>query len=169
MIVRQAKLADVAEMMAIHAEIIAIGGTTSYLTPFDRDGFVMNYLAKPDTICCHVAVDSQGVIGFQSLGVWPGLPDGWADIGTFVRPGLQRSGVGGPLMAATVLAAKEAGVLMINAAIRADNAPGLGYYTRRGFVEYARQPGYALADGRVVGRVLMRFDLGPTYPVDTRL
>jgi len=159
MIVRQATLKDVSAMMSIQAAIIAVGGTTSYLTPFDREGFVENYLGKPDTICCHVAVAAQGVIGFQSLGVWPGLPDGWADIGTFVQPELQRSGVGGPLFAATKAAAELAGIAVINAAIRADNLPGLGYYARRGFVDYDRQPGFALADGRVVGRVLMRFDL----------
>ena len=160
MIVRDAMLHDVSAMMAIHAEIIAVGGTTSYLVPFDRDGFVANYLGQTQTICCPVAVGAQGVIGFQSLGVWPGLPDGWADIGTFVRPSLQRAGVGAPLFAATVLAAQAAGIMVINASIRADNGPGLGYYARRGYVEYDRQPGYALADGRVVGRVLMRFDLG---------
>ena len=160
MIVRAADLGDVAAMMAIHAAIIAAGGTTSYLVPFDIAGFVANYMAAPLSICCHVAVGAQRVIGFQALGTWPGLPDGWADIGTFVQPGLQRTGVGGPLFAATSAAAHLAGIAVINAAIRADNAPGLGYYTKRGFVEYANQPGYALADGRVVGRVLMRFDLG---------
>ena len=159
MLVREATPSDVDAMMAIHAEIIAIGGTTAYLTPFDRDGFVANYLGAQTKICCVVADGPQGVIGFQSLGVWPGLPDGWADIGTFVHPGLQRAGIGAPLFAATKAVADQAGVAVINASIRADNVPGLGYYARRGFVEYDRIPGYALADGRIVGRVLMRFDL----------
>ncbi len=159
MLVRDATLSDVGTMMAIHADIISIGGTTAYLTPFDRGAFVANYLGPKTKICCVVADGPHGVIGFQSLGLWPGLPDGWADIGTFVRPDLQRSGVGAPLFAATKVMAKHAGVVVINASIRADNAPGLGYYTRRGFTEYDRMPGYALADGRVVGRVLMRFDL----------
>ena len=160
MIVRAATLDDIAPMMDIHAQIIAIGGTTSYLVPFDRDGFVENYLGQPDTVCCHVAVVDGAVAGFQSLGVWPGLPEGWADIGTFVMPGLQRRSVGKPLFEATQTVARQAGVAVINAAIRADNTPGLGYYVRRGFMEYQRQPDYALANGQVVGRVLMRFDLG---------
>lgn len=159
MIVRDATLQDVAAMMAIHAQIIAIGGTTSYLVPFDRDGFIKNYLAKPATICCLVAKLGDELAGFQSLGIWDGLPDGWADIGTFVGPGFQRQGVGAPLFEATETAARKAGIHTINAAIRADNLAGLGYYSRRGFVEYERQPGFSLADGRVVGRVLMRFDL----------
>jgi hypothetical protein len=37
--------------------------------------------------------------------------------------------------------------------------PGLGYYTRRGFVEYGADPTYALANGTIVGRISKRFDL----------
>lgn len=159
MIVRAATLADVPAMRALHEEIIRLGGTTSYLVPFSAEGFVQNYLAPPDTICCHVAVAGDAVAGFQSLGFWPGLPEGWADIGTFVRPGLQRSGAGTALFLATVGAARAAGITTINAAIRADNQPGLGYYRKRGFVTYESQPDYCLSDGRRVGRFLKRFDL----------
>ena len=159
--VRQAMLDDIPQMMEIQAAIIAIGGTTAYLTPFDRVGFLANYLSPPDTICCHVSEDNGNIVGFQSLSVLPGPDQGWADIGTFVAPGLQRRGVGAPLFLATQRAGRAAGVSVINAAIRADNAPGLGYYNRRGFVEYARRPEYALTNGQVVGRVLMRFDIQP--------
>lgn len=159
MILRPATLADVPQMRALHEAIIRIGGTTSYLTPFDEGGFIANYLTPPDTICCHVAEGAEGLIGFQSLAYWPALPQGWADIGTFVSPGRQRTGAGAALFAATVAAARAAGISTINAAIRADNAPGLGYYSKRGFTDYAAEPDYTLADGRKVGRVLKRFDL----------
>jgi L-amino acid N-acyltransferase YncA len=159
MIVRPASLPDVPAMMALHEDIIRQGGTTSYLVPLSADRFVENYLTPPDTICCHVAVAGDAVVGFQSLGLWPGLPDGWADIGTFVQPGLQCSGAGAALFQATAAAARKAGVTAINAAIRADNGAGLGYYHKRGFVDYAADPDYCLADGTRVGRICKRFDL----------
>lgn len=159
MIVRSATLADVPAMMRVHEEIIRLGGTTSYLVPFSFEGFIQNYLAPPHTICCHVAEAADGVFGFQSLGFWPALPDGWADIGTFVQPGHQRTGAGAALFQATVAAARTAGIITINAAIRADNLPGLGYYHRRGFTDYATDPDYCLADGRRVGRICKRYDL----------
>ena len=99
------------------------------------------------------------MIGFQSLGLWPGLPEGWGDIGTFVAPGVQAKGVGGALFAATVAAARAAGLRVINATIRADNVPGLAFYARQGFADYAQDPDFTLRDGRRVGRVHRRFDL----------
>ena len=56
-------------------------------------------------------------------------------------------------------AARGAGVTVLNATIRADNAPGLGYYARRGFVDYAEDPDFRLKSGARVGRVSRRFDL----------
>jgi hypothetical protein len=50
-------------------------------------------------------------------------------------------------------------VAVINATIRADNAPGLGYYARRGFTDYATDPAFSLRDGTIVGRISRRFDL----------
>ena len=55
--------------------------------------------------------------------------------------------------------AHKAGLTEIHASIRADNVPGLAYYARMGFADYGHDPDFALADGRVVGRVLRRFDL----------
>jgi len=159
MIVRPATGDDVPAMMALHADIIRIGGTSSYLVPFSAQGFIDNYLAAPDTICCHLSEDAGGVTGFQSLGLWPGLPPGWADIGTFVAPDRQRSGAGAALFQATCAMARAAGIGTINAAIRADNLPGLGYYTKRGFTDHASDPDYCLADGTKVGRICKRFEL----------
>jgi L-amino acid N-acyltransferase YncA len=54
---------------------------------------------------------------------------------------------------------RDKGVAEIIASIRADNVPGLAYYARIGFKDYAHEPDFALKDGRVVGRVHRRFDL----------
>ena len=160
MIIRPATSADAAAMTALQNEIIAIGGTTAYQRPRHEDEVREDYITAPEAVCCHVAVDDNGtLLGFQALGRWPGLPAGWADIGTFVTPARQRSGAGAALFAATAAAARAAGIATINATIRADNVPGLGYYARRGFIIYATDPDWALDDGRVVGRVSKRFDL----------
>ena len=160
MIIRPATSADAAAMTALQNEIIAIGGTTAYQRPRHEDEVREDYITAPEAVCCHVAVDDNGtLLGFQALGRWPGLPAGWADIGTFVTPARQRSGAGAALFAATAAAARAAGITTINATIRADNVPGLGYYARRGFIIYATDPDWALDDGRVVGRVSKRFDL----------
>jgi GNAT superfamily N-acetyltransferase len=116
------------------------------------------YVAGSGVVCCHVAEDG-GLLGFQAVEQWEGLPAGWGDIGTFVDPDLQARGIGQALFARTVAACRAAGLVAINATIRADNRPGLAYYRRIGFVDYARDDGWALDDGRVVGRVSRRFDL----------
>jgi RimJ/RimL family protein N-acetyltransferase len=99
------------------------------------------------------------LIGFQALGFWPGLPEGWGDIGTFVQPGFQAQGIGRALFVATRNTAQAAGLKVINATIRADNSAGLAFYARQGFVEYGQDPDYRLQDGKRVGRVHRRFDL----------
>jgi GNAT superfamily N-acetyltransferase len=158
--VRVAGLADVPGLLAIQNEIIRIGGTTAHETPMTPERFIALYLTEPAAICCHLAEDAAGVIGFQVLGFYPGLPEGWADIGTFVAPDRQRTGAGVALFTATVAVARTRGIGVINATIRADNVPGLGYYARRGFVDYAVDADFTLKDGTKVGRVSRRFDLG---------
>jgi hypothetical protein len=56
-------------------------------------------------------------------------------------------------------AARGKGLVMVNATIHADDVPGLGYYTRRGFVDHGAEPDYARADSTSVGCISKRFDL----------
>jgi ribosomal protein S18 acetylase RimI-like enzyme len=51
------------------------------------------------------------------------------------------------------------GYVWINANIRADNEGGLIYYQSRGFRDYGRREGVALASGLVVDKVLKRYDI----------
>lgn len=159
MILRPARPEDAPAMAALLNRIIAIGGTTAHETPFAPESIIHHYIAGEEPICCHLAEDEQGLIGFQSVGHNPALPEGWGDIGTFVAPDRQRTGAGQVLFAITVTAARGAGLKVLNATIRADNAPGLGYYARRGFVDYAEDPDFTLKSGAKVGRVSRRFDL----------
>jgi len=143
--------------------IIAIGGTTAYEEPFDAAHMDAEYISLPQLVCCLVAEANGEIAGFQGLmrSFDPDdpLPDNWATIGTFARVGLQRGGVGAALFARTVEAAKAAGVAVIDATIRADNAGGLAFYAGRGFVDYARLVGVPLKDGTPVDRVRKRFEI----------
>ncbi|MGB8814948.1 MAG: GNAT family N-acetyltransferase [Paracoccaceae bacterium] len=159
MIVRAAVLGDAGAMADLVNEIIRIGGTTAHEDEMTADQIAGYYIEGPDVFCGVVAVEDGRLIGFQSVGRHPALPDGWGDIGTYVAPDMQRKGTGAALFAATCVAARVAGLQVINATIRADNAPGLASYARRRFVDYALDPAFSLRDGRQVGRVSRRFDL----------
>jgi GNAT superfamily N-acetyltransferase len=150
---------DIPALCALQARIIAIGGTTAHEVPLTEAEFALDYLTGPDAVCCHTAILGGRAVGFQAVGLHPDLPQGWGDIGTFVDADLQRSGAGQALFAATRAAARMAGIVTLNATIRADNVPGLAYYARIGFRDYGADPHYALSTGRVVGRVHRRYDL----------
>jgi GNAT superfamily N-acetyltransferase len=159
MIVRQAVPGDAAAMADLLNTIIRIGGTTAHEREMSVDQIAEYYITGPAVISCHVALRDGRLIGFQAVDRNDKLAPGWGDIGTFVAPDVQRSGAGQGLFQATLAAARAAGIVTINATIRADNVPGLGYYTRRGFQDYAADPDYRLSDGTRVGRMSKRFDL----------
>lgn len=155
MIVRAASLADAPAMAALLNEIIAIGGTTAHQEAMSAELVDEHYVSGPDVLSAVVAEEAGRVLGWQSVGWWQGE----AHIGTFVQPGLQARGVGRAMFGLTCAMLRETGLREIIASIRADNVPGLAYYARIGFRDVARDPDFALKDGRVVGRVHRRFDL----------
>ncbi|MGV8985664.1 MAG: GNAT family N-acetyltransferase [Cypionkella sp.] len=158
MIVRRAQDFDAPALAEVLNEIIMIGGTTAHEIPFTAQAFLTHYIDGPDAIFCHMA-EADRPMGFQVLGIHPALPASWLDIGTFVRPAARGNGTGAALFKATKAEARAQGCKVINATIRADNVPGLAYYTKLGFVDYASEPDYCLSDGRRVGRLSKRFDL----------
>jgi L-amino acid N-acyltransferase YncA len=155
MIIRHATAADAAGMMAVLNAIITIGGTTAHEHPKTEAQVLADYVIGADVLSSVVCDDGGTIVGWQSVGMWNGDPH----IGTFVRPGLQAKGAGGAMFRLTCQTLRESGTGYILAHIRADNAPGLAYYSRIGFHEIGLDPDYALADGRQVGRVFRRFDL----------
>lgn len=161
MIVRKAELRDAPGMAEMQNLVIRIGGTTAHEVERSADEVARAYLTGPNVLCAHVAEDQGRIIGFQVVGLYPDMPDRWGDIGTFVHPDIQRGGVGGALFAATVDWARAHGVPTLLAVIRADNTVGLGYYSKRGFVDWGSEPDITLKDGRVVGRIAKRFDVTP--------
>ncbi len=155
MIIRRAIPADAPAMADLLNEIIAIGGTTAHETAKSAEAVRCDYVDGPDVLSAVVAEDGGRVIGWQSVGLWQGE----AHIGTFVQPGLQAKGAGAAMFALTCDIVRATGQRAIIASIRADNLPGLAYYARIGFVDFAHEPEFALKDGTVVGRVSRRFDL----------
>lgn len=151
---------DAAELAELLNAVIAAGGTTALQEPFTPEALDAAYLTGPNVHCCFVAEDEDGtLLGFQTLGRYPGLPEDVGDIGTFARIGGTQRGIGSALFAATVRRATELGLSAINATIRGDNTGGLAFYTKQGFVDRDVTPGVPLKDGTPVDRVHKRFAL----------
>lgn len=142
-------------MAALLNEIIVLGGTTAHQHPKSAAMVRRDYIDGPDVQTSVVAEDGGRLIGWQSSGLWQGE----SHIGTFVQPGVQARGVGAALFALTRAQAQAAGITRIAATIRADNVPGLAYYARLGFRDTGADPGFALENGTVVGRIHRHLDL----------
>lgn len=159
--VRPMQRADLPRAREILNGIIRLGGTTAFETELGADEFAGYYLHGDDLIACHVVLDPDGqVAGFQWIGRNPDLPLDCADIATFTRRDPPLRGAGRALFATTCAHAREAGYGWINATIRADNVPGLGYYAKMGFVDHSVARGVALRGGTRVDRMSRRFNLG---------
>lgn len=141
--------------------VIAKGGTTALQSAFNAEELARAYLDGPAVHICLVAVDpaTNRIEGFQTLGRVPTLPDDIGDIGTFARVDGAKRGVGSALFAAMIDAARAHGLSAINATIRSDNAGGLGFYAKQGFVDHATTRAVQLADGTPVDRVHKRYAL----------
>ena len=150
-------------MCAVLNPLIAEGTTTAHRTPFDPDRMQSHYIASPYTICCRVAQEGGAILGFQALEgpdpAYGDTPEGWAFIASFVAPGQGGRGIGRSLFAATLAAARAAGVVVIDATIRADNVSGLGYYSALGFTDHEVLKDVPLSDGTPVDRIRKRYDL----------
>jgi uncharacterized protein YhfF/L-amino acid N-acyltransferase YncA len=157
--VRPARPLDARPLSEILNQIIAAGGTTAHETPFSPEAFTEHFIAGKSVLGCLVAETAAGeVVGFQALEQLPGRPD-WADIGTFVRRTPKIPGVGAALFAKTRIAARALSLRAINATIRADNASGLPYYARMGFLTYDVARAVPLQSGVAVDRVMKVYAL----------
>lgn len=153
--VRLAAPFDAGAMAALLNAIIAEGSTTAITEPATADG-LRDYMAQ-DGMVWHIAEIDGDVTGFQ----WIAAHDtpGGCEIATFVDARRHGLGIGSALFEVTRLAARNAGHTWIRAEIRADNSGGLAYYRSRGFEPYDRKENVELADGRIVDKVLTRYEL----------
>jgi len=155
-LIRPARLSDAQGMIDVLNPLIREGGTTAMpkeLTVAEQEAF-LSALTPRDA--CHVAVDGDDVIGYQSIEAHSALPPHIAEIATFVRIGEKGRGVGSRLSAASFAAAAANGFTEINATIRADNFEGLAFYTKMGFRDHSVARARPLATGKLVDRVSKR-------------
>ena len=137
--VRCAIATDAQGMGAVLTEILIMKGSDR---ASDAEYVRSFYIEHPDNIQCTVAVsDDETILGFQSLklakaGNIYDVSPGWGIIGTYVKLDAGRRGIGAALFTATTLAARQAGLLKIDATIGSDNDLGLGYYDAMGFQTY---------------------------------
>lgn len=150
---------DAEALTQILNDIIATGGTTAFQTPFTVADLRAELLDGPTVVSCQVVLAGDTPIGFQSLNIWPDTPKGTADIATFTQQTNGIRGAGLALFEATQVAARKLNLTALNAVIRADNAPGLGYYAKIGFVDFKRHRDVPLADGSTVDRIHRLFTL----------
>ena len=155
MIIRPATASDAFAMTRVLNQIIAIGGTTAHETPKSAQQVLADYVTGPDVLSSVVTLVEDRLIGWQSVGRWQDE----AHIGTFVAPDVQAKGAGAAMFALTCDTVQKAGVPYLVASIRADNEPGLRYYARMGFTDFASEPHFALSTGQIVGRTHRRFDV----------
>ncbi len=155
MIIRPATASDAFAMTRVLNQIIAIGGTTAHETPKSAQQVLDDYVTGPDVLSSVVTLVEDRLIGWQSVGRWQDE----AHIGTFVAPDVQAKGAGAAMFALTCDTVQKAGVPYLVASIRADNEPGLRYYARMGFTDFASEPHFALSTGQIVGRIHRRFDV----------
>lgn len=166
--IRPATEDDAQPMCDLLNPIIADGTTTAHRTAFDTARMIGHYIAPPRLACCTTVWDGATLLGFQTVDWpdpdftgWDSVPDDWGLIGSFVAGTAQGRGVGQAMFAATLDALRHTAMVAIDATIRADNVPGLAYYSRLGFVDYARVAGVPLSDGTPVDRIRKRFRLAP--------
>ncbi|KPU84543.1 hypothetical protein JI58_03205 [Marinosulfonomonas sp. PRT-SC04] len=144
MIVRAATPDDAPAMSAILSEILTLWGSERAHDPAHICKF---YIEHPDQVSCVVAVSGAGeVLGFQSLkravaGNPYGVAVGWGVIGSYVKQGIGRRGVGAALFTATAKSAHLHGLHEIDVTISENNAAALGYYEAMGFRTYRRKQG----------------------------
>lgn len=158
--IREALPKDAPEMAALLNEIIKIGGTTAFEDPVSSAQIAQWYIENDALYFCFVAIDDAGKIaGFQVLESDEGDADKIGYITTFARQTPLVKGVGTALFGSTKERARAMGVRTINAKIRADNTPGLAYYTKMGFVDHDLKHGVPLKDGTPMDRIIKLFTL----------
>lgn len=153
MIARPMTKDDVPACVDIINHIIALGGTTAHEDPYTVDDF--EYFTDPDIVN---VVEADGrIAGFQAVFV---TEPGVYSVGSFTDQRTPVKGAGKVLMDRMKADCRAAGGSSIIAKITSDNAGGLAYYSKMGFVDETVIPNdHTRRDGTTVDRVIKRFVL----------
>ncbi|MFQ6553661.1 N-acetyltransferase family protein [Aestuariibius insulae] len=152
--VRPMKESDIPTLLEFFNAIVAEGGTTAHEDPFSTADFHDHYFTQP--AFAFVVLTGSTPVGFQA--VFEREP-GLYSIGSFTDQRSRVKGAGAALFEATKAACTAAGGHTIIAKIRADNVPGLAYYSKMGFVDTDRIKGVPLNDGTPMDRIVKSLPL----------
>ncbi|MBI4903449.1 MAG: GNAT family N-acetyltransferase [Acidobacteria bacterium] len=140
--VRKAGPEDAAGIREVLAEITAERVHSAIMVPWPVEEQRRYLAGLSEREAFHVAVDEDGrVLGYQALDLYSTVLPAMSHVGalgTFLRPGLRRMGIGQALFAATVAFARERGYAKFVIMVRASNAGALGFYRSLGFQECGR-------------------------------
>ena len=162
----RAQPSDAKAMCDLLNPIIEEGSTTAHRNLFDSERMIRTHIEAPLLIRTTLASEGAELLGFQLL-EWAdpeyegpeAIPETWAVIASFVQSGRQGLGIGRLLWRETLLAAKSAGVEVIDASIRSDNVPGLAYYSGLGFRDYSTIKAMKMSDGSLIDKTRKRYDI----------
>lgn len=153
MIIRPGKTADNVQLADILNQIIEIGGTTAYEDPLDSTYFDRMINAHDPKVFLTVAETEDGIQGLQWMEPLDAPNTHIGGIATFARPRTKQRGIGTALFEETKKLSHQAGYVLLVAKIRSDNAGGLAYYDKMGFIDHEVTKGEPLKDGTPVDRI----------------
>jgi L-amino acid N-acyltransferase YncA len=158
-LIRDVRQSDSAELADLLNAVIAKGGTTAHEEPFTPQTFRATFMTGPEVHCCFAAAHTATgrIEGFQALPRYAKCLEEIGDIATSARLDGARRGIGTALFAATCSQTRALGLLAINASIRADNAGGLAFYKKQGFIDHDVINGVPLKSGERVDRAVKRY------------
>jgi hypothetical protein len=151
---RPTKRSDLPVLAKILNHTIRMGGTTAHEDEMSVEDLQQHYFDAPEIVT--TVLNDETPIGFQAVFA---TDEGLA-IGSFTDQRNPVRGAGAVMFAATKAAAIESGKYKwIDAKIRADNVPGLAYYSKMGFEDFTVDEGVPLKDGTPMDRITKRLML----------
>ena len=158
-IIREVRLADAEEIVALFNPIIEAKCYTTFVSPFtvsEEQEFIQNFPTRASFLGAFHA-QSKHLRGFQvvtPMASYISALDHVGEIGTYVSLDHQRQGIAGYLYRETFERAKTKGFEKLLAWVRADNEAGLRSYTRYGFERVGIAKRHAKIEKRYLDEVI---------------
>ncbi len=148
---RIAGAGDAPSLAGLVNSIIDEGDKTAITSHFDADTFREWFITGVHCRSC-VLVEKCGVgpVGFQATERFLELPEGWADVATFLTSDVRGLGLGKALFARTLRLAPVSCVRVLRAVIRSGNTEAIAFYGSCGFKPLTGHNAPVAATGKVV-------------------
>ncbi len=158
-VIRQATAHDASGIVAVMKTIAAERVYSAIDQPWDvatQARYIQSLSARE---AIHVAVADTGIVGFQVLDRWSGLPSmaHVGQVGTFLLPEWRGQWIGRALWEATARFARAAEFKKLVIQVRASNEGAQRFYKRLGFVECGRLRNQVLIGGVADDEILFEY------------